>query len=139
VLTIGWLRARDPRVICDVCFQRVNPGAPTCPHCGTPLGDPNREPHAVLPETWVDGQIRRLRAMAYQELRAMVDAPEQYEVPVDDGDLVLIGETTVFWDDPRKAEGDLRVRVGIWRDASRRRALASDEFIRAPDGSFIGE
>ena len=140
VLTLGWLRwrRRAPRVICDVCFQRVDPGADTCPHCGTVLGDPNREQHEAVPETWVAAQIARLRGMTYEELLALREAPQHFEVPVDDGRFLLSGEVEAFWDDPRKGAGDLRVIVAIWNDAGGR-ALASDAFIRAPDGSFVGE
>jgi hypothetical protein len=140
VLTLGWLRRRRrrPRVICDVCFQRVDPAAETCPHCGTVFGDASREQHEAVPETWVAAQIGRLRAMAYEDLLGLRDSPEHYEVPVDDGRFPLSGEVQVFWDDPGKAEGDLRVTVAIWNDAGGR-PLASDAFIRAPDGSFVGE
>jgi hypothetical protein len=46
----------------------------------------------------------------------------------------------VFWDDlrPNGRSDDLRVIVAIWNDAGGS-ALASDDFIRAADGSFVGE
>lgn len=109
-----------------------------CPHCGTVFGDPSREYHEAVPEAWVAAQIARLRAMTYEELLALLDAPQHFAVPVDDGRFVLSGEFEVCWDDPSKRAGDLRVIVGIWNDAGGR-ALASDDFIRAADGSFVGE
>jgi hypothetical protein len=67
------------------------------------------------------------------------DAPQHFEVPVDDGRFVLSGEFEVFWDAaPRQGAGTLRVIVAIWNDDAGR-PLASDGFIRAPDGSFVGE
>jgi hypothetical protein len=109
-----------------------------CPHCGTVFGDPNREQHEAVPATWVAAQIGRLRRMTYEELLARLDSPEHFDVPVDDGLFVLSGETVVFWDDPKKRAGDVRVTVAIWNDAGGR-ALVSDDFIRSPDGSFVGE
>jgi hypothetical protein len=140
VLTLSWLRRRahGPRVICDVCFQRVDPAAETCAHCGTVFGDTSREQHEVVPEMWVAAQIGRLRAMTYEGLLGLSASPQHYEVPVDDGRSLLSGEVQVFWDDPGKAEGDLRVIVAIWNDAGGR-PLASDDFIRALDGSFVDE
>jgi hypothetical protein len=139
-LALGWLRrrARAPRVICDVCFQRLDPGAELCPHCGTVFGDPNREQHEVVPEAWVTAHIARLRAMTYEQLLARRDSPQHYEVPVDDGRFVLSGEIQVFWDHPNRQSSDLRVIVTIWNDAGGK-PLASGGFIRAPDGSFVGE
>jgi hypothetical protein len=109
-----------------------------CPQCGTVFGDPSREQHEAAPEVWVAAQIARLRAMTYPELLALRDSPQHFEVPVDDGRFVLHGEFEVLWDDPRKRAGAVRVIVAIWNDAGGR-PLASDDFIRAPDGSFVGE
>jgi hypothetical protein len=140
VLTLNWLRRgiQRPRYLCDVCFQRVDPRAEICPHCGTAFGDPNREQHEAVPETWVAAQIDWLRAKTYDELLTLRDLPQHYEVPVDDGRFLLSGEVQVFWDDPAKAAGDLRVLVSIWNDGGGR-PLAEDNFIRAPDGSFVDE
>lgn len=76
---------------------------------------------------------------ADDELLALRDSPQHYEVPVDDGRFLLSGEVQVFWDaEPRQAKGNLRVMVDIWNDAGGR-PLATDDFIRAPDGSFVDE
>jgi hypothetical protein len=140
VLTLRWLRRRASRSrpICDVCFQPVDGDTEICPHCGTVFGDPSRGQHEAVPETWVAAQIGRLRTNTYDELLTLRDAPQHYDVPVDDGRFLLGGEVEVFWDDPKNAAGNLRVSVGIWNDAGGR-PLAEDDFIRAPDGSFVGE
>ncbi len=51
----------------------------------------------------------------------------------------LILESQILWDDRR--EGNLRVIVDVWDPAKRVSfgSLAKDDFIRAPDGSFVGE
>ena len=48
-------------------------------------------------------------------------------------------ETQVFWDDREKT--NLRVVVDVWDPAKRVSlgSIAKDDFIRAPDGSFVGE
>ncbi len=55
-----------------------------------------------------------------------------------DGTLLIL-ETQVFWDDDERT--NLRVIVDVW-DPSKRvsfGSIATDDFIRAPDGSFVGE
>jgi len=50
----------------------------------------------------------------------------------------LVLETQVFWDDREKT--NLRVMVDVWDPAKRvSGSIAKDDFIRAPDGSFVGE
>jgi hypothetical protein len=51
----------------------------------------------------------------------------------------LMLETQVFWDDREKT--NLRVIVDVWDPAKRVSigSIAKDDFIRAPDGSFVGE
>jgi hypothetical protein len=50
----------------------------------------------------------------------------------------LMLETQVFWDDREKT--NLRVMVDVWDPAKRVSiGIAKDDFIRAPDGSFVGE
>jgi hypothetical protein len=49
-----------------------------------------------------------------------------------------MGETSVFWD--RGEPGDIRVMVDICEPRPGIvRSIVSDDFIRAPDGSFVGE
>ena len=54
---------------------------------------------------------------------------------------MLIRETQVFSDHGGKG-GDLRVMVDVWNPESRRiiiGSVAKDGFIKAPDGTFVGE
>ena len=90
----------------------------------------------MRPDDWVNAKIAELRAMTYDELLRRLNRPEH--VDVEDAAEWFVGEVNVFWDD-RKG-GDLRVIVDAWR--RRRigsRTLAKDDFILAPDGSFVGE
>jgi hypothetical protein len=51
----------------------------------------------------------------------------------------LVLETQVFWDD--REQRNLRVLVDVWDPAKRVSfgSIASRDFIRAPDGRFVGE
>ena len=88
---------------------------------------------------WVAAEIQRLRALSYDELLGVgeLDAPIHHRIESRTG-RVLMGETQVFYDgrDP----GPLRVLVDVCEPQSGIvRSIVSDDFIRAPDGSFIGE
>lgn len=95
-------------------------------------------------EEWVAEQISRLRGSSYEELLAHLDQPIHEELCAASG-ITLIRETQVFWDGAR--DGPLRIMVDIWDSRSgikRRwwrglRSLAVDDFILAPDGTFVGE
>ena len=88
--------------------------------------------------TWVSDEVGRRRQMGYEELLQMKNKPIHVNVTLDSGDI-LVGESIVFWDDQRE-QRNLRVIVDVW-DPRRRvsRSIVSEDFIRAPDGSFIGE
>jgi hypothetical protein len=86
---------------------------------------------------WVETEIGRLRSMSYAELLVCRDEPIHYEVRSRTG-RVLMGETYVFWDSGE--EGPLRVMVDICEPKPGMvSSIASDQFIRAWDGSFISE
>jgi hypothetical protein len=92
-------------------------------------------PDRAEAEAWVAAEIDRLRAMSYEELVELEDYPVHYAVPSRTG-RHLMGETQVFWDngDP----GPLRVLVDICEPQPEVvRSIAIDQFVRAPDGSFI--
>jgi hypothetical protein len=95
-------------------------------------------------EAWVVEQILRLRRSSYEELLTHLDQPIHEELRTASGKTV-IRETQVFWDGGR--DGPLRVMVDVWdpRSGAKRRwwrgirSLAIDDFILAPDGTFVGE
>jgi len=93
---------------------------------------------------WVAHQIAGLRRLSYDNLLGYLNKPAHEEMTASSGQT-LIRETQVFWDGRRN--GPLRVIVDVWQphsDSERRwrrvkRSIAIDDFIRAPDGSFVGE
>jgi hypothetical protein len=96
-----------------------------------------RHPDEVEAREWVASEVRRLRSMSYDDLLVVLDDPIHYKVVSRTG-KALMGETYVFWDSAEP--GPLRVTVDICEPKPGMvRSLAYDDFIRAPDGSFIGE
>jgi hypothetical protein len=84
----------------------------------------------------VDGEIVRLRAMQYGDLcgyrgghhfRAAGPSGAEYDL-----------EVQAVWDDPRAPDANLRVMVSGWR-AGASGSGVSEDFILAPNGSFVGE
>jgi hypothetical protein len=80
--------------------------------------------------------VAGLRAKSREELLKLLDQPESFTVTASSGTDYQI-EVEAFWD--RKADGDLRVMVLI--DDGGRSAFKpiNDDFIVAPDGTFVGE
>jgi hypothetical protein len=86
---------------------------------------------------WVQAQIERLRSISYAELLEQRDEPVHYAIRSRTG-RELMGETYVFWDGAE--DGPLRVMVDVCEPKPGVvRSIASDDFIRARDGSFVGE
>lgn len=86
---------------------------------------------------WVAAEIERLRALSYDALVALVNREEHRAMETVDGKALVL-ETHVFWDDRERR--NLRVIVDVW-DLSKiiSRPIVNDDFIRAPDGTFVGE
>jgi hypothetical protein len=94
-------------------------------------------PDEVEAREWVEAQVNRLRSMSYPELLAQLDEPVHYDIRSRTG-RVLMGETQVFWDSGE--EGPLRVMVDVCEPKPGIvSSIASEDFIRGPDGSFVGE
>jgi hypothetical protein len=86
---------------------------------------------------WVAAEIQRLRALSYEELLGDLNASTHYRIESRTG-RVLMGETQVFYDS--EDGGPVRVLVDVCEP--RRgivRSIASDDFIRAPDGAFFAK
>lgn len=85
---------------------------------------------------WVAAEIARLRDLTYEALLAE-GHPERRRIETADGKTLGI-ETQVVFDDGERR--NVRVLVDVW-DPSKRLpgSIARDDFIRAPDGSFVGE
>jgi hypothetical protein len=83
---------------------------------------------------WVAAQTERLRATSYDELLLSRDEPVHYAVQSQTG-RALMGETYVFWDSVD--DGPLRVTVDICEPKPGAVvAIASDQFVRAPEASI---
>ncbi|HXJ48924.1 MAG TPA: hypothetical protein VNF91_07140 [Candidatus Acidoferrum sp.] len=81
-------------------------------------------------------QVDHLRAMSYHDLLGLMDKETVTEVDGSPGRRYTI-ETSVFWDGAK--DRDLRVMVSIDDGGWRAYAPLTDDFIMAPDGSFVGE
>ena len=87
----------------------------------------------------LDAFIEKLRKRTYSELCELLDKPQCEEVRAPDGKSYQI-EFEAFWDESRKAGGNLRVIASV-DDGTFLASVhpMSDSFIMAPDGSFVGE
>jgi hypothetical protein len=87
---------------------------------------------------WVAREIERLRGLSFDDLARLEGEPEHRPLFTRAGTALML-ETQVFWDDREKM--NLRVIVDVWNPARRVSigSIAKDDFIRAPDGSFVGE
>jgi hypothetical protein len=89
-------------------------------------------------QAWVDDEIARLRGLGFDDLLALAaQKPGHRAVQTPDGRMLVL-ETQVFWDGPKKK--NLRVLVDVWDPSSRglSTSIARSDFIRSPDG-FVGE
>jgi hypothetical protein len=88
----------------------------------------------------LDDTLSRLRGLAFSELvERYLGEIDAFEVAGRSGAEYQI-EVEAFWDDPRVQGGNLRVMAAIddgrgWRSI----APLTDSFIKAPDGTLVGE
>ena len=80
--------------------------------------------------------VAGLRAQSRVELLKLLDLPESFTVTASSGTDYQI-EVDAVWD--RKPDGDLRVMVLIDDGGWSAFRPMSDDFIVAPDGTFVGE
>lgn len=81
-------------------------------------------------------EIDRLRSLSREELLGYIDNPQTWEVVGESGTTFQL-EASAFWED-RKRE-NFRVVVSIDDGGTSAFVPMSEDFIVAPDGSFIGE
>ena len=88
-------------------------------------------------ESWVAAEIARWRTASYAELVEREGQALHKEV-VDSNGKAWVGETQFFWDDAEKQ--NLRVMVDIFEPGRLvHRSRVVEDFIRAPDGTFVDE
>jgi hypothetical protein len=81
-------------------------------------------------------RLATLRSQTRAKLEQRVGDPEHAEIVAPSGATYQV-ETQAMWDDTKN--GNLRVMVSVDDGGWRSIAPLSDDFIVAPDGSFIGE
>lgn len=84
-------------------------------------------------------EMQKYHRMQFRELVVLIDQLINYPVQGEKGAEYQV-EIQVFWDDPRRPKGNIRV-IGSIDDGSFRYAFSplSSDFIMQPDGSFLGE
>jgi hypothetical protein len=89
-------------------------------------------------DAWVRDEVDRLRALDYAQLMRLREVPRHHPFTSRTG-RQLAGETCVHRDSVD--QGPLRVMVDVWEPRRWRidSSIASDDFIRASDGRFVGE
>lgn len=94
----------------------------------------NQEARAVLLDV-----LHRLRELPHEELvrRFVGQPPETEEIRANSGTVYQV-EAQGFWDDRRQRT--VRVLLSVFDDTVRAMfSPVSEDFIKGPDGSFVGE
>ena len=81
-------------------------------------------------------EVGKLRALSYAELVGRIGDPEVREITGSDGKRYQV-ETGCHWDSVEG--GNVRVITAIDDGKLTDIAPLTDDFIKAPDGSFVGE
>ena len=84
----------------------------------------------------LEGQLRPWRERSWAQLREEVGQSHRFEVTGESGTCYQ-GEIQVFWDD--KTDGAIRVMASIDDGGWRAFVPLTDDFILAPDGTFVDE
>jgi hypothetical protein len=85
----------------------------------------------------LSAEVERLRTVSYEELVArLLEKQETFETAAPDGIRYQV-ELQGLWDD--QTARNLRVFVNVDDGGWRASVPLTDGFIRAPDGSFVGE
>jgi hypothetical protein len=83
-------------------------------------------------------ELAKYRAWPHRELVALIGNPRTIEVTGPSGTLYQI-EIQALWDDPKKADGVLRVAGAVDDGGIRAYMPLADTFLLAPTGEFLGE
>ena len=81
------------------------------------------------------GQLQPWRERSWMDLRKEVGQSQRFEVSAESG--TWQGEVQVFWDD--EPDGAIRVMASIDDGGWRAFVPLTEDFILAPDGTFVGE
>lgn len=82
-------------------------------------------------------ELAKFRSRPYKDLVAMVDAPKRtLEIDGSSGSRYYV-DVLIYWDG--EPGGNVRVMGTIDDGGARAFVPLSEDFIKAPDGSFIGE
>jgi hypothetical protein len=93
----------------------------------------NAEARSVL-----EMELAKYRARPYRELVALIGNPRTIEVRGSSGMLYQI-EIQALWDDPKRANGILRVAGAVDDGGIRAHMPLTDTFLLTPTGEFVGE
>jgi hypothetical protein len=87
----------------------------------------------------LDKELIHFRAQSHEQLQQLIKSPLVIEREGETGVSYQI-EIQAFWDNPRDVGGDIRV-IGSIDDGGILSAMSplSSDFIKDPDGKFIGE
>ena len=91
----------------------------------------------VEAKSLLEGELSRYRKRSYAELLSLLDQPETFERVSPSGTVYQI-EMEIFFDDDSK-RSTLRVSGAIDDAGWRTLSPLCDDFLIAPDGSFVGE
>ena len=81
-------------------------------------------------------RLKRYRRRSYAELQELLNSQETFEIPGASGTVYQV-EVSALWDD--KKNGHLRVYGSVDDGGLRAFFPLTDDFIIAPDGSFVAE
>ena len=84
----------------------------------------------------LERELKRYRERGHADLVALVDEPERIEITSETGTWYQL-EFLAVWDD--QPNGDLRVIGSIDDGGWRAFVPQCSDFIKNPDGSFVGE
>ena len=87
----------------------------------------------------LETEIQKYRRMSYDELKAMMNGPQNYDIISPNTKAEYHFEVESFWDVP-KTPGNIRVLISISGESFMSSVMPqSDSFIISTSGDFVGE